>query len=178
MPVSEVNAKIGLPGGMAEIGGTWVPGDQERVAAWEMYVELVTRVSVVELKPTDGLVREALSSLHSLFDTTRTILRSHGPDVAVAQSGSVVSFGHLAVTVLNQIVRPFLAEWHPRLCEYEARRPDGTSQQAWEQAWDKNAEVRGALNDVRTSLISYTGILGEICGAKGMLTLSVIGGND
>ena len=82
MAVSKVSAKLGLPFGIGEISGEWVPEDVERDAAWEMYVELITRVGVVKLGPDEGLVREALSSLYSLFDTTREILRCHGPAVA------------------------------------------------------------------------------------------------
>ncbi len=44
-----------------------------------MYVELVTRITVVELKPDEGLLREALNSLYSLFDTTRQILENTDP---------------------------------------------------------------------------------------------------
>ncbi|WP_370135611.1 hypothetical protein [Streptacidiphilus sp. EB103A] len=64
-----------------EIAGTWEPNDAERRAAWELYVELVTRVSVVPLGTDEGLLREALSSLYSLFGTTREVLRRHGPEV-------------------------------------------------------------------------------------------------
>ena len=41
-----------------------------------MYIELVTRIAVIELRPEEGLLREALSSLYSLFDTTRKIFTS------------------------------------------------------------------------------------------------------
>jgi len=45
-----------------------------------MYVELVTRVAVQE--PMEySLMRETLTSLHTLFDRTRIILRAHGPTV-------------------------------------------------------------------------------------------------
>lgn len=172
MPLKEVNAKIALPGGVAEIGGTWVPGDAERKAAWEMYVELVTRVTVVELKGDEGLLREALSSLYSLFETTRRILRENGSDVATAQNGGIVSFGHLAVAILNWVLRPFLATWNHQLEDYEYRRPDGVSRLEWERQWEKNAELREALTEVQASMLGYAGILGEVCGARGMLALA------
>lgn len=40
-----VGVKLNLR--VVEISGTWEPNDAERRAAWELYVELVTRVSVV-----------------------------------------------------------------------------------------------------------------------------------
>jgi hypothetical protein len=36
---------------LGDINGTWEPDETEQRAAWEMYVELVTRVSLVELQP-------------------------------------------------------------------------------------------------------------------------------
>ena len=61
MLVEKIPAKIGLSFGLGEIGGEWAPGTVEH-AAWEMYIELVTRVGVVELGAERGLVRETLSS--------------------------------------------------------------------------------------------------------------------
>ena len=62
------------------IKGTWKPSDDKRNAAWELYVELATRIAVVPLNP--GLLREAPASLYSQFATTRGILRKYGPAVA------------------------------------------------------------------------------------------------
>ena len=62
---------LGMRLGPIGLSGTWVPDDDERSAAWEMYVELVTRVSVVGLGPGEGLLREALTSLYQLYDITR-----------------------------------------------------------------------------------------------------------
>ena len=64
-----VNVKLNLR--VLEISGTWEPNDVERHAAWELYVELVTRVSVVPPQADQELLREALTSLNSLFTTTR-----------------------------------------------------------------------------------------------------------
>ncbi len=48
---------------LVKIAGTWEPNEVERRAAWELYVELLTRVAVVPLAREEGLVREALASL-------------------------------------------------------------------------------------------------------------------
>ena len=48
------------------IEGTWEPDDRERKAAWELYVELVTRIAVAGLHPNEGLLREALSEVLSI----------------------------------------------------------------------------------------------------------------
>jgi hypothetical protein len=109
--LKNVTVKLQLPyiGG---IEGTWEPDESERKAAWELYVELITRISVVELQPGEGLLREALASLRTLFESTREILRTYGPSVARPKSKdeNAVSFGYLAVTILNVVVRPVLAK--------------------------------------------------------------------
>ena len=74
-----VAVSLNLPFGLGGLTGTWEPDDNEREAAWEMYVEFVTRVTVVELGPDEGLLREALTSLYSLFATTRAICASTDP---------------------------------------------------------------------------------------------------
>ena len=172
MQVDKVSARIGLPFGFGEIGGDWVPDSRERDAAWEMYIELITRVGVVDLASDQGLVREAMSSLYSLFATTRDILRRYGPEVARPAQGSTVSFGHLAVSVLNYALRPLLATWHPLLEDYEQGRPETTSRLDWERAWDRHDEIRGALVEVGSTLTAYAGLLGEVCDAKNLLALT------
>ncbi len=42
--------KIALNLGFLSVDGEWDLTDKQREAAWEMYVELVTRISVVELQ--------------------------------------------------------------------------------------------------------------------------------
>lgn len=61
-----INVRFGLPGGLAQVEGAWRPNHSQRDAAWELYVELVTRIATVELPEDRGSLREALTSLHSL----------------------------------------------------------------------------------------------------------------
>ncbi len=165
MPTTNrIDAGISLaPLGMGvTIGGSWTPSDAERQAAWEMYVELITRISVVPLKDDEGLMREALSSLYSIFGTTRAILREHGPDVAKPKRGrNKTSFGHLSVSILNTVLRPFLAKWHPLLLDWESKRPDARSALEHENQWDKRDELRAELANVRAVLRTYADKLGE-----------------
>ena len=163
--LTSVSVKLQLPyvGG---VEGTWQPDEREREAAWEMYVELVTRIAVVELRPGEGLVREALTSLYSLFETTRAILRKYGPVVAKPKGEGDLSFGSLAVIILNGVLRPLLARWHPLLQEHEARRPEGVSARAHERAWEHERELREELGRVREALVDYANVLAEVAGVE------------
>jgi hypothetical protein len=159
--LSSVKVRLKLPyiGG---VEGTWEPDQSERDAAWEMYVELITRISVAELKPNEGLLREALSSLYTLFDTTRKILRKYGPTVAKPKGRGNLSFGYLDVAILNVVLRPTLAKWHPLLLDYENTKKDAVSPLEHETMWDKSAELRQELNNVRKLLTEYADILAKV----------------
>ena len=159
----EIGLKIPLFGG---IKWAFKPNDAEREAAWELYVELVTRIAVVELKGGEGMLREALGSLYSIFSTTREILRNHGPRVAKPRKKREHSLGELAIIILNYQLRPLLAEWHPRLLEYESMRSDDTSTKEHEDRWKHNDELRDRLDETRRILIAYSDCLAEIANVE------------
>jgi len=156
--------EVGLDLRFFKISGTWEPNDAERLAAWELYVELMTRVAVVPLGAGEGLLREALTSLYSLFASTRDILRRHGPTVAEPKPDGQYNFGYLAVVILNCVIRPFLAHWHPLLQEWEASRPANRSRAEHEQAWPYIAQLRAELDDTRAILTQYAALLAAACG--------------
>ena len=158
------SVEVGLDLKFIKISGTWEPNNAERQAAWELYVELMTRIAVVPLQSGEGLLREALTSLYSLFATTRDVLRRHGHTVAEPKPDGQHSFGYLAVVILNCAIRPLLARWHPLLEDWEAARPPGRSRAAHEQAWPRAAELRAELDDTRAALAQWAALLAAACG--------------
>jgi hypothetical protein len=98
--LSSLKIKLGF------LEGEFDPRDADRAAAWELYVELLTRVTTQYLAPEDGDEQGALESVDVIFALTRDILRRHGPGAG--------EFAKLAIPVLNQIIRPFTAKWHRR----------------------------------------------------------------
>ena len=80
------------------------PTPADREAAWEMYVEMITRIVTQPLEAEHGDEKAALSSIFSLFPSTREILRARGRKAQ--------GFTKIAVVVLNQLVRPFTSKWH------------------------------------------------------------------
>lgn len=93
---------IKLNGGFAEV--EFGPTEDDQTAAWEMYVELITRITTQPLDDTTGDEETALESIYHLFSITREILKSKGRNAE--------NFSKVAVIVLNQIIRPFTAKWH------------------------------------------------------------------
>lgn len=156
--------KVNLP--FLDIEGEWEVDEQQRQAAWDIYVELVTRVTVQELKEGEGLLREALTSFYSLFQTTRDILKKYGPSIATPGEKDDTTLGHIAVAVLNKVLRPVLAHWHPLLKDYEDRRPEGVSATAHERSWEHAAALRGEIAKIREQLTEYADVLAEVSGVS------------
>ena len=167
MPVKSIGVTLKTP--FLDIGGTWEPNDAERRAAWELYVELITRVAVVPLPADQGLLREALTSMYQLFGIHREVLRRYGPSVAEPKKDGQYNLGYLAVATLNYAVRPFLAQWHPTLSDWEARRPADVPAGAYERGWDQQALLRADLDRVRGYLRTYAHWLSEACEVPDLL---------
>ena len=82
----------------------WTPKAADKNAAWALYIELLTRITTQPLPIEYGDEKTALDSVYSLFETTREVIREHGP--------ACINFTKIAIVVLNQVVRPFTAKWH------------------------------------------------------------------
>lgn len=165
---TNIRVELGIPY-LGKIEGTWEPDEREQQAAWELYVELITRITVVKLQPETGLLRESLSSMHSLFVITRNILREHGPGIARPKGQNTLSFGYLAVTILNLGIRPILAKWHPLLLEYESMKPIGMSPVEYEQRWNRYEEFRRTLENMNSILLEYANVLAEVADVPPLL---------
>jgi hypothetical protein len=148
------------------IEGTWISDEVQQRAAWELYVELVTRVAVERLSDDDGLIREAYASLYSLFGETRAILKRSGPDIAVPAGKSELSFAHVAIAVLNEVLRPFLASWHSRLLAHEQQRPNDRPAREHERAWSEYAAAREALRGIQDKMARYAELLADAAGVS------------
>ena len=137
---------------------TFVVNNDARQVAWKLYVETVTRVSTQPLADEEGFVREALTSLYGLFATTRDTLKASRPSVPVSGRQTVE---HLAVTMLNHQLRPFLSKWHPRLGQFEKTHPDSQ-----ESAWPDNAACRRELRLIQASLGDYALGFADLAGVR------------
>lgn len=159
-PAKLTKVSVSLPFGIGS--AEWQSDSTERRAAWSLYIELVTRIAVQPMDLDQGLLREALISLHSLFGTTREILKAAGPDVGASRE----SVGGIAIMVLNNGLRPFLAKWHPLLLSWELQREATESHQQHEKKWSEEAKMRGELEKLRKDLEKYANALAMIAGVK------------
>ena len=125
--------------------------EADRDAAWELYVEMLTRIVTQPLPAESGDEQTALDSVYSLFQTTREILRRRGR--------KTISFSKVAIPVLNQVVRPFTAKWHRESIE-------GAFQQE-----GRREEFRRELESLREDLRNYNRMLAKIADVEDLTDL-------
>ncbi len=151
---TELNIK--MPFGIGDI--KFVENDLAKKTAWKLYVEISTRISLVPLNNDEGILREALDSLYSLFNITRDILKDADPSIAMGE----LSLGFLAIEILNKGLRPFISKWHLLLSLYEESKPANISKIEYEKLWEKNKLFRKELEELTQEMVLYTDSLAKI----------------
>ena len=129
----------------------WSLSEPDKEAAWELYIELLTRITTQPLATADGDEKIALDSVYSLFPTTRAIAKEHGREA--------IQFAKLAIVVLNQVVRPFTARWHRMSIAGAFDDPDA------------RAVFRKELHDLQSTLVTYTAMLADMAGVEDLTAL-------
>ena len=82
----------------------WTLKEADKDAAWALYIELLTQITIQPLPGEQGDEKTALDSVYSLFAITREVIKEQGRDC--------INFTKVAIVVLNQVIRPFTAKWH------------------------------------------------------------------
>ena len=80
--------------------------EEDKDAAWDLYVEMLTRITTQHLPTKSGNEQAALDSIYSLFPITREILHRRGR--------RTIRFTKVAIPILNQLIRPFTTKWHQK----------------------------------------------------------------
>lgn len=127
--------------------------DEDKAAAWELYVELLTRITTQPLADHEGDEKTALASLHAIFGLTREIIKGNGP--------GCIEFTKIAIVVLNQVIRPFTAKWH-RLAIAGAFADPA-----------KCREFREELEILQQKLRDYSGLLAAVAGVEDLTRLEM-----
>ena len=131
----------------------WEPRDEDKTAAWELYIELITRVATQRMAPDEGDEAAALKSIYELFPLTRDTIKRNGR--------YCINFTRIAVVVLNQKVRPLTSKWHPRTI---AGALGETDKQAF----------RAELRDLQTDLRNYTRLLADLADVEDLTDLEAV----
>ncbi|MBK6796334.1 MAG: hypothetical protein IPG76_05955 [Acidobacteria bacterium] len=129
----------------------WEPKDQDKSAAWEMYVELLTRITTQALPDQDGDEKTALDSIYSLFKLTRETIKANGRHC--------IEFTKIAIVVLNQVIRPFTAKWHRKSIEGAFSNPE------------ESRQFRSELAELQSKLRIYTKMLADMAGVEDLTEL-------
>lgn len=135
-----------------------MPTSAEIEVAFRLQIELSTRVATNRLPADQGLLGEALSSLKSVLDSARRSLVELG---AAGQGGEAAALA----AKLNDVLLPFLTEWHPRLSDHNSTRPDGVGVLAHERDWEHARELRDELAVTQDSLTEILERLRSFTGA-------------
>jgi len=128
----------------------WKPQDEDKNAAWELYIELLTRITTQSLEASHGDEETALKSIYTIFPLTREVIKRNGRHC--------IEFTKIAIVVLNQVIRPFTAKWHRLAVQNAFSDPD------------KRAEFRSELVVLQEKLRTYTKMLGDMAGIEEDLT--------
>jgi hypothetical protein len=129
--------------------GVWNPNPREQAGAWDLLVELVTRISVVGLKDDEGRLDAALESYAAIFGAARRALQRQGRTVAAERRGEL-SFATIVAQILNKVIRPVTAWWHPRVGSLDKTQAE---------------KLRRTLADLSILLTEYAKVFAQACGA-------------
>lgn len=118
--------------------GNWEPTSDDRLAAGQLHIQLVSRITTQPLGYQAGTEQAALDSIYRLFEETRRI---------TAANPACRNFELLAWDILNERVRPFTAKWHRE------------SQRGALAALDATDEFRAELAALQPSLRQFDRVL-------------------
>lgn len=127
----------------------WAPTDSDQALAWDIHVELQTRITTQALPEDEGDDKTALESVASLFDLSRQQMRMHG-----VGSANVAT---LLTRYLNSKVRPFTTKWHV---------PSQKNLLDLKQEQNRCEEFREDLRGLQPILAELARVLSEVAGAS------------
>ena len=134
----------------------WAPKDEDKDGAWELYIELLTRITTQQLPSEHGDEAVALDSVYALFGLTREVIKRRGR--------LCMEFSKIAIVMLNQKVRPFSAKWHRAINAGAFDDPR------------KCKQFRAELAELQSVLGVYTKMLADMAGIEDISELEEVEG--
>jgi hypothetical protein len=157
---------VGLPFGLGST--TYDTRPLDRIVAWKLYVQLVTRKAALPFNSDRDRVDEVLNSLFELFGVARELLLELRPADIAASSG----VAELIIRVLNDGLRPYLTRWQSdfrhwwRLASAAPEYSDLTPVEL-QKRYPSFSELVADLQKMNTELLKFAEQLLEIANPPG-----------
>jgi hypothetical protein len=140
--VVDINLSLPL---INSIRGTWKVSDLERSAAWEAYIEIITRISPCWQGVSQRDMEREMDVLEDLLNKLRDILKKYGPLIGKTEGVNDLSFAHLALIIINVLLRPALLRRRIKIVDANV----------------DNQDIIKELDRVYAVLIDYCNILAQ-----------------
>ncbi len=159
------SVSVGIPFGLGSTTYDTTPAD--RIVAWKLYVQLVTRKAALPFDSDADLVVDVFDSLFELFPISRTLL-SDLPPRHYERDGGVAS---LVIRVLNDGLRPSLTRWQSGFRQWwtealEQESNKGTRPQDIQRQFPQYDELVKDLRVMNTELGKFADELFEIASVR------------
>jgi hypothetical protein len=159
------SVSVGLPFGLGSKTYDTTPTD--RIVAWKLYVQLVTRKAALPFDEEHDLIKEVYDSLFTLFEVTRDLLLNLPPREFQREEG----VASLMLRVLNDGVRPHLTRWQADFRRWwEAAvvsdENRGKTPQEIQRQYPRYTELIADLRNTNTELSKFADKLREISSGR------------
>lgn len=161
---------------IGQIRGFVKPSAAERLAAFELFVELSVRVTTASVDDERGTLRANFDGLAAIGEITIEILRKHGCEAAKGRKDGNIALAVVALRVLNEIITPRLIAWEPKLLDHESMRQFQTPMPPpyeWERQWTDLRFAQSDLDEMRREIRAYMDTLAAIAGTPSLTDLVV-----
>src|SRR5260370_14059630 len=137
-------------------GLKFISSGMQRRVAWNLFVQISTRIATQPMPEDSGDDGVALTSLYELFQLTRKTISEMEP-TPTATGETVETY---ALDMLNSDLRPFLSKWHPRWDSFLKSRVTSDTN------WSMHTEFRVDLRQLQQQITKRARGLAEIAGVK------------
>lgn len=132
------------------------PNDTDRQIAYAIWVELSTRKLGLPIDPENDVIEEVYDSWYEFFGITRDLLKA--VPISQVRHQDTLKIIELALTVLNDNLRPHLTRWQSRfrywLAQSMRHQPD-ISPQERQQQFPEYSDLLNELVEVNARLQSF-----------------------
>ena len=157
-----IKLKYKLGGG--EIEYQIVRNYQNIEIAHKIYIELITRKAAIQIEEEKDVIVEVYNSWYSLFQITRSELKSFNGKL-LKDNNTSQELVRLLTDILNKGLRPHLTEYQARFRKWyseQLEKNEGKSPQIIQSEFEDINELLNSMKEVNKTLIEYSEQLKKI----------------